>query len=101
MDKNEWTVGAAKQQFSKVLRRSESEPQLIYRRKRLVAAVIAMDEGKTATEAKRVTLADRFVEARELIREENYRLPEVRRRSRRNDFVRTLNAVARGHKRSE
>lgn len=101
MDKNEWNVGEAKQQFSEVLRRSESEPQLIYRRNRLIAAVVSMDETGTAAIAPRVTLGDRFKEARELFRRERYRLPEVRRRSRRNDFVRTLDAVADGHERSE
>ena len=101
MDKNEWNVGAAKQQFSEVLRRSAHQPQLIYRRSRLVAAVIAMDENKLAVEAKRVTIADRFEEARELFLEQGYRLPQPRRASRRNDFVRTLDAVAGGHKRSQ
>ncbi len=99
MDKNEWNVGAAKQQFSELLRRSASEPQLIYRRSRLVAAVIAMDESKLAAGAKRMTIANRFEEARELLREQSYRLPQTRRGSRRNDFVSTLDAVAGGHKR--
>jgi antitoxin (DNA-binding transcriptional repressor) of toxin-antitoxin stability system len=101
MDKNEWNVGEAKQQFSEVLRRSASEPQLIYRRSHLIAAVVAMDASKQGGPPTRVTIGDRFEEARELFREEAYRLPQVRRRSRRNGFVRTLDAVARGHKRPE
>ncbi len=101
MDKNEWNVGEAKQQFSELLRRSENEPQLIYRRNRLIAAVVAMDETKAATLTQRVTIGDRFEEAREIFRRENYRLPEVLRRSRRNDFVRVLDAMADGHERSE
>ena len=101
MDKNGWNVGEAKQQFSEVLRRSESEPQLIYRRNRLIAAVISVDEAKSTSIARRPTIGERFEEARELFRSENYRLPEVRRRSRRNEFVRTLDAVADGHKRSK
>ena len=40
---NRWLTGEAKQQFSEVLRRSENEPQQIYRRDRLVAAVISAD----------------------------------------------------------
>jgi len=36
-------TGAAKQQFSEVLRRSAAEPQLIYRRDQLVAAVISAE----------------------------------------------------------
>ena len=101
MDKNGWKVGEAKQQFSKVLRRSESVPQLIYRRNQLIAAVVAIDETKGAAVARRVMIGDRFEEARELLRRENYHLPQTRRRSRANTFVRTLDAVADGHKRSE
>src|SRR5215212_5014113 len=101
MDKNGWNVGEAKQQFSEVLRRSETAPQLIYRRNRLIAAVVAMDETTAAAAAKRMTIGDRFKEARELLRSENYRLPRAARRSRGNDFARTLDALADRHKRSE
>jgi antitoxin (DNA-binding transcriptional repressor) of toxin-antitoxin stability system len=101
MDKNGWNVGEAKQQFSEVLRRSETQPQLIYRRNVLVAAVIAMDDVKASGLTERVTVADRFREARDLFREERISLPAPRRRSRRNDFVRTLDALADGHERPE
>ena len=101
MDKNGWNVGEAKQQFSEVLRRSESVPQLIYRRNRLIAAVVAIDEASAATVARRVTIGDRFEEARELLRRENYHLPQTHRRSRGNTFVRTLDAMAGRHKRPE
>jgi antitoxin (DNA-binding transcriptional repressor) of toxin-antitoxin stability system len=101
MDKNAWNVGEAKQQFSEVLRRSENEPQLIYRRNRLIAAVVAVDESKAAAVVRRVTIADRFQEARELFRREKYRLPEIRRRSRRDDFVSALDDVADRHERPE
>lgn len=101
MDKNGWKVGEAKQQFSEVLRRSESVPQLIYRRNRLIAAVVAIDEASAATVARRVTIGDRFEEARELLRRENYHPPQTHRRTRSNTFVRTLDAMADGHKRPE
>lgn len=101
MDKNEWRVGEAKQQFAEVLRRSETEPQLIFRRNRLIAAVVAVEDAKEIPGAQRRSIADRFSEARELLQEEQYRLPAVRRRSRGNDFVRTLDAVARRHERSK
>jgi antitoxin (DNA-binding transcriptional repressor) of toxin-antitoxin stability system len=100
MDKNGWNVGDAKQQFSEVLRRSATEPQLIYRRDQLIAAVVAVDETNVASVAKRPTIADRFEEARELFRQENYRLPQTRRRARPNSFVRALDEVAGRHKRS-
>ena len=101
MDKNGWNVGEAKQQFSELLRRTEREPQLIYRRNRLIAAVVATDETNAHAIGKRITIGDRFEEARELLRRENYRLPRARRRSRANVFVRALDAVADGHKRSQ
>ena len=81
MDKNGWQVGEAKQQFSEVLRRSESAPQLIYRRNHLIAAVVSMDEAKAASASQKVMIGDRFKEAREILRQENYRLPQTRRRS--------------------
>ena len=100
MDKNGWNVGEAKQQFSKLLRRSARQPQLIYRRNRLIAAVVAMDETKAAA-IEEPTLADRFDEIREVFREEKARLGTPPRRGRRNDFVRVLDELARGHKRSK
>lgn len=39
-----WLTGDAKQRFSEVLRQSESEPQEIYRRDQLVAAVISAEQ---------------------------------------------------------
>jgi len=99
MDKNGWKVGQAKQQFSEVLRRSESVPQLIYRRNRLIAAVVAMDETGEKPTSRPLTIGDRLDEARELFQSANYELPVPRHRSRANDFVRTLDEVARRHKR--
>ena len=102
MDKNEWNVGEAKQQFSEVLRRSETEPQFIYRRDRLIAKVVAMDETKEAAVVTSPTIGQRFEELREILRSEKYQMPRIpKRRNRRNDFARTLNEVAGRHKRSK
>jgi len=101
MDKNGWNVGEAKQQFSELLKRSERHPQLIYRRNRLVAAVVAVDEANVSAITGRITIAERFQEARELFKEEKASLPVPRRRSRRNEFVRTIDALADGHKRPQ
>jgi antitoxin (DNA-binding transcriptional repressor) of toxin-antitoxin stability system len=100
MDKNGWNVGEAKQQFSEVLRRSENEPQLIYRRKQLIAAVVSVDEAKARTLTKNKTIAERLAEVREIFRQENYRLPKSRRTTRENAFVKVLDELADGHKRS-
>jgi len=101
MDKNGWNVGEAKQQFSEVLRRSAMHPQLIYRRSRLVAAVVAVDDANVAAISPRITIADRINEARQLFGDENYQLPPTRRRARANAFAGTLNALTRRHKRSK
>lgn len=101
MDKNDWQVGEAKQQFSELLRRSERQPQLIYRRNRLVAAVVAMDETKAAALNEPVTLADRFDEIREVFRQEKAHLRVPPRRDRKNDFASVLDELADGHKRSQ
>lgn len=101
MDKNGWRVGEAKQQFSEVLRRSETEPQLIYRRHRLVAAVVAVDDTNVATVSRRLTIADRIKEAGDLFRRENYELPMTPRKDRPNAFVRMLNATSGRHERSK
>jgi hypothetical protein len=101
MDKNGWQVGEAKQQFSEVLRRSETEPQLIYHRRRLVAAVVAVDEANVGTISRKVTIADRIAEARDLFLTENYKLPSTRRRARANTFAMTLNALPGRHERSK
>lgn len=39
-----WNIASAKQQFSEVVRLTAREPQVIYNRDRLVAAVISADE---------------------------------------------------------
>jgi prevent-host-death family protein len=102
MDKNGWSVGDAKQQFSEVLRRSETEPQLIYRRNQLIAAVVSVDEPKARTLTKNKTIAERLAEVREVARQENYRLPTIRRNTtRENAFVKVLDELADGHKRSK
>jgi antitoxin (DNA-binding transcriptional repressor) of toxin-antitoxin stability system len=101
MDKNGWNVGEAKQQFSELLRRSERRPQLIYRRNRLVAAVVAIDDEKASALAEPVTLADRFAEIREVFRREKAQLRVPVRRDRKNDFVSVLDELVDGHKRSK
>lgn len=103
MDKNGWSVGEAKQQFSEVLRRSEEEPQLIYRRNRLVAAVVRVDDAEQIPgEAAKASSVGEFVRAnRDRIRGLGFVLPRTNRRPRRNDFLKALDELADRHKRSE
>ena len=81
-----WLTGDAKQQFSEVLRRSESEPQEIYRRERLVAAVISAGDfeqfrrWQSGRHAR--TLGDAGDEIRELCARYDYELDTGERRDR-------------------
>ena len=74
----QWLTGEAKQQFSEVLRKSEHEPQQIFRRNRLVAAVISaetFEEFERWRELRRRrTLGEAFDEVRELCTRYDYEL---------------------------
>lgn len=81
-----WLTGEAKQQFSEVLRQCEAEPQKIYRRDRLVAAVISaetFEEFERWREARRRrTLGEAFDEVRKLCVRHDYVLDTAERRDR-------------------
>lgn len=86
-----WGIGEAKQRFSEVVRRSGTEPQKIYNRDRLVAAVVSPDLLDTVQNLRREqstrSLAEVFSEIREICTEENYQLEIGRRQDRRNRFA--------------
>lgn len=94
-----WKVAQAKQQFSDVVKQSASEPQLIYNRDRLVAAVVepetflAFQQWQQASAG--ATLADAFRNLRAIALEQRYRLPLRRRRNRRNPMTGVLDDVSR------
>lgn len=78
MDTTSWRVGAAKQQFSEVVRRSRTEPQKIYNRDQLVAAVVSPEvlgeaENRQHKQLDR-SLADIFTEFRALCADEDWEL---------------------------
>ena len=81
-----WRIAEAKQQFSEVVRRAGDAPQKIYRRDRLVAAVVSPDVLATLEAASRqqsaVTLADAFSDIRSACLEERYELELPERRDR-------------------
>ena len=85
MDTNSWHIGAAKQQFSEVVRRSQTEPQKIYNRNQLVAAIVNPDLLNTVEKRQRRsarTLADLFAEFRAVCVDEDYELQVGERRNR-------------------
>ncbi len=83
---NRWMTGEAKQRFSEVLRRCVDEPQRIYNRSRLVAAVISAQEFEQYErwrEARRTrTLGEAFSEVREICERYDYELDTGERRDR-------------------
>ena len=73
-----WKVAEAKQRFSELIRRSGSEPQRIYSRDRLVAAVVNPDAldllHRLHREQSARTLGELFAEARDICAGEEYEL---------------------------
>ena len=81
-----WRIAEAKQQFSEVVRRSGDAPQKIYRRDRLVAAVVSPDVLAAIETVRRqqspLTLADAFSDVRSACLEERYELEFPERQDR-------------------
>jgi prevent-host-death family protein len=86
MATTKWKIGEAKQRLSEVLRRAREEPQRIYNRERLVAAVLdatlfeRFEEWQKART--RRSLEEDFSELREICGEEGYELELEERRDR-------------------
>ena len=83
-----WAIDEAKRRFSEVVRRSGTEPQKIYNRDRLVAAVVSPDVLDSVQNLRREqstrSLAEDFSEIREICTEENYQLKIGKRQDRMN-----------------
>lgn len=89
-----WSIAQAKQRFSEVIRQSATEPQLIYNRGRLVAAVVDAEDFEAFKQWRERTgqrsLADEFAELRQIMREENCELEIPLRVDRPNAFIEML-----------
>ena len=94
-----WNIAQAKQRFSEIVRQAAEGPQLIYNRKRLVAAVIDAEDYRAYKEwsdrASQRTLADEFAELRRIMQEDDYELTVPSRSTRANAFVEALQEEAR------
>jgi prevent-host-death family protein len=86
-----WKIADAKQRFSELVRQAVAEPQLIYNRKRLVAAVIDAEDYqafKAWSEQRAArSLAEEMAELRQLMQEEDYELTLPPRSTRPNAFT--------------
>jgi len=94
-----WSVAKARERFSDLLRKAAIEPQEIYNRDRLVAAVLGPASFRELSEsmvrASRRTLGESFAEMRKVMAEEGYKLEIPPRKSRKNDFPRMLDELPR------
>lgn len=94
-----WSIAEAKQKFSDVVRRAGQEPQLIFNRDRMVAAVVdpqtfeAFRAWRERDQSR--TLADAFAELRQIAKEKAYALELPARSDRRNAFAELLDDVSR------
>jgi prevent-host-death family protein len=86
-----WKVAEAKQRFSEVVRAAEEQPQMIYNRGKLVAAVVPADDLKKylawREKKEEPTIADAFAELRRICAEEDYRFEPPAREDRPNPFA--------------
>ncbi len=101
-----WNVAQAKQGLSKVLREAEREPQRIYNRQRLVAAVVAGEMFEEFLRWKerreRRSIGDLMAELRTICAEEGgWELPTPDRENRPNPFADVLDDASLGHQRPQ
>ncbi len=86
-----WSIAEARRRFSEVVDSTVKEPQAIYRRERLVAALIDAEtfaEFMQWREARaESSIADSFADLRALCRKERYRFAWLKRKDRVNPFA--------------
>jgi len=91
-----WKIAEAKQRFSEVVRQTAEEPQLIFKRDRLVAVLMNAEEYgafEAWQERRRPSMAEAIAEIRKICEEEDYALEIPDRRDRPNPFAEALDDV--------
>jgi prevent-host-death family protein len=95
----DWKIAEAKQRFSELVKAAEDEPQWIYNRDKLVAALVPAEAMKEFMDWRQQregrTLADAFEELRHLCEEEEYVLEIPPRQERPNPFPDALDEISR------
>ncbi len=93
-----WNIAQAKQRFSEVIRQTAEEPQRIYNRGRLVAAVIDAEDFEAfqawRQRQKVKTVGEAFAELRALAAGDENPLPVPERRDRPNAFLEVLDELS-------
>jgi hypothetical protein len=85
--KKAWTIATARQHLPELIGRAASEPQRVYRRDKLVAAVVSPAVADKLEGLQHPSLADKFAELQQICAEENYELPIAPRHNRANPFA--------------
>jgi antitoxin (DNA-binding transcriptional repressor) of toxin-antitoxin stability system len=93
-----WRIAQAKQRFSELIHAAAKEPQLIYNRERLVAAIIEAEMFQEflawRDHTEKTSLADAFRELHQLMAEEDYTLEVPARKDRPNPFADVLDDLS-------
>ena len=93
-----WEIPEAQQRFAELIRSINQEPQLIYDRQQLVAAVVDAETFQEFLlwhqQYRKYSLADAFGELRRLCAEEDYSLEVPPRQNRSLSFVGNLDHVS-------
>ena len=79
-----WTIATARQHLPALIASAAREPQRVYRRAELVAAVVSPETAAAITASSAPSLADELAELQRLCDEDEYELPVVKRRDRSN-----------------
>jgi hypothetical protein len=83
-----WTIATVRQHLPAVIASAAREPQRVYRRDKLVAAVVHPEQLERLEAAERPTLAERFAEAQRICSEDGYTLELPPRTTRADPFTR-------------
>jgi hypothetical protein len=85
--KKSWSIATARQHLPQLVGLAAREPQLVYRRDKLVAAVVSPELAVEASRLGRASLASKLAELQRLCAEERYALAAPPRRDRRNPLA--------------
>ena len=82
--KKKWTIATARQHLPELVGLAAREPQRVYRRDKLVAAVVSPALADAVDNLRRPSLAAKLAELQRLCVEDSYELPAAPRRDRAN-----------------
>ena len=86
-----WKIAQAKKRFSEMIHKAKREPQMIYNRNNIVAAVVNAEEYEEFKNYKRKmesdSLENAFSKFREICTEENYEIILPERKNRTVDWI--------------